>query len=353
MKKSELTFEYSENLIAQTKTKPSRVLWTDPDLSEIDLEELKQKFKPGDILVINDTRVVKSRIFAKTQSGEDFEILFLEEVKTSAEVSSPSESGVSFWKVLCPSRKLKKQERVLLPNGSTAWIAEPGLPQTLQVEGSWEPKDFETWGEMPLPPYIQAARGDRHASQKDNIEYQTAWAKHEGSRACPTASLHFSEQDLRDLQSRGVEVLKITLHVGLGTFLPIQNEDLSKHQMHAERVFISKESWTQIQKAKASGQKIWALGTTVLRALESAACGLLDQTEKGFEGATRLFVFGEFQFRVVDRLMTNFHQPESTLLALVMSFAGKQRVLDGYRWAIEREFRLFSYGDLTVWTRQN
>lgn len=231
-------------------------------------------------------------------------------------------------------------------------LERKGRPQLVRLTAPIGEDYFASWGELPLPPYIQRAREQRHTVKEDEAWYQTAWATCPGSFAAPTASLHFREKDIVDLRSRGVKVLEITLHVGLGTFLPVTAEDLNQHDMHEEQVEISKDVWQLVQSTKASGGKVWALGTTATRALESAAQGVLAVDSCGhFKGFTKILIQPPYNWRVVDRLLTNFHQPQSTLLALVSAFAGPQQVKACYQWAVEREFRLFSYGDLSVWIR--
>jgi hypothetical protein len=189
------------------------------------------------------------------------------------------------------------------------------------------------------------------AKSEDRDWYQTVFAKKSGSSAAPTASLHFKEKDLEFLKQKGVKVVSLTLHVGLGTYLPVEAQDLNDHKMHFEEVSVPKETWVAIQEAKASGFSVWALGTTVTRSLESLALGMFKENESAFEGETNLLIQEGFDFKVVDRLLTNFHQPESTLLALVAGFTSLENVLSSYDWAIKRDFKLFSYGDLSVWVK--
>jgi S-adenosylmethionine:tRNA ribosyltransferase-isomerase len=195
-------------------------------------------------------------------------------------------------------------------------------------------------------------RNDPHQTNEDREWYQTAWAEVEGSVAAPTASLHFSKGALDTLKARGILVEQITLHVGAGTFLPIKSGNLQDHVMHNEWSIVPKSVQDKILRARQNGNRIWALGTTATRALESWACGKLEISENGDAvGSTDLFIYPGFEFKVVDGLLTNFHQPKSTLVALVSAFAGREIVLNAYKWAIENKFRLFSYGDLTLWKR--
>jgi len=335
MKLSDLTYDFPEELIATSPSRPTRVMFVDEkgQPQEITVSDLINKIPAGDVLVLNDTKVLKRRVFAKTSDATDLEILFLEELPNGTQ------------KVLFPSKKYKVGDEIALPNGAKMKLLEKGLPQLVEVTPRLTESDFEKFGELPLPPYIQKAREERHNVQADESWYQTAWAKKPGSFAAPTASLHFSDADLAKLQAKGVKVEKITLHVGLGTFLPVKVENLDDHKMHAEVYDIPETVWADIQKAKASGHKVWALGTTVTRTLETAA-----RTQK-LSGASELLLQEGSEFLVVDRLMTNFHQPESTLLALVSGFSSLANVKKNYAWAIERKFKLFSYGDLSVWMK--
>ncbi|MGE0633740.1 MAG: S-adenosylmethionine:tRNA ribosyltransferase-isomerase, partial [Pseudobdellovibrionaceae bacterium] len=236
-------------------------------------------------------------------------------------------------------------------------LAAKGRPQKVQVSKPLTDVYFSKVGELPLPPYIQKARGERHNVASDESWYQTVWATKPGSFAAPTASLHFKNEHLQLLKEKGVIITYVTLHVGLGTFLPVTAEDLDHHEMHPEWVEVPATTWSAIESAKSKGKKIWALGTTVCRSLESVPRGLLNRQDDGvYQGLTNLLLQPReteagSDFKVVNVLLTNFHQPKSTLLALVASFAGLERVKTCYKWAIERKFRLFSYGDLSVWEK--
>lgn len=330
MKLSDLKYDYPEELIATSPARPTRVMLvnSEGEPREITISELIEQIPAGDVLVLNDTKVLKRRVF----SG-DLEILFLEELPNGQQ------------KVLFPSKKFKVGDEIILPNGSKMKLLEKGLPQLVEVSPRLTESDFEKFGELPLPPYIQKARLERHNVKADESWYQTAWAAHPGSFAAPTASLHFTDSDLKKIETRGVKVLKITLHVGLGTFLPVKTENLDDHKMHAEVYDVSRKVWDEIEKAKAMKHKIWALGTTVTRTLETVA-----RTQE-LSGSSEILLQVGSEFKVVDRLMTNFHQPESTLLALVAGFSTLDTVKKNYAWAIERKFKLFSYGDFSVWLK--
>lgn len=342
MKLSDLEFEYPERLVATERLPGSRAMIVEASSPprEGALADVFALFEPGDLLVINDTRVVRRRVF----SAAGLEILFL----------GALDSEARRWSVLCPSTRWKNGVDQTLPNGITLKLVERGRPQTVEASESLTEEFFEKHGELPLPPYIQKARGERHNRDADRASYQTAWADRAGSLAAPTASLHFSAQQIEQLGEKGVQVERVTLHVGLGTFLPVTVENLEEHVMHAEIAEIPVRTWRTIESTRANGKRVWAMGTTVTRTLESAAHGKLHKASDdsvAFRGETDLFIRPGFEFKVVTGLLTNFHQPRSTLLALVAAFAGLDKVKAAYAWAIEREFRLFSYGDLTVWTK--
>ena len=337
MQTNDLHFEYPAELVATERKKNSRVMWVDQGERprEISPQAVLNEMRPEDTLVVNTTKVIPARVF----SASGLEILFIEELSANQ------------WRVLCPARKWPKREALVLPGDIRLELVERGLPQVVQASAKIDSDYFENYGDWPLPPYIQEARGERKSRSADSEMYQTDWAKDLGSLAAPTASFHFSKEDLKKVAGRGASVCEITLHVGLGTFLPIHSESLVDHKMHFEHVEVPAPTWEQVQKTRSQGGRVWALGSTVTRALESRALGLLQDTESGAAGPTDLFIRPGFEFRCVDVLMTNFHQPKTTLLAMVMAFAGIEPVRKGYGWAVDRKFRLFSYGDLSVWTK--
>lgn len=344
MKRSDLTFSYPESLIALEPSRPTRVMWVDQTLApkELTIAELIKKIPAGDVFVINNTKVLKRRVFAKDSLQNDVEVLFLDQI--GLDQASANES-FNQWSVLFPSKKFKIGDELVLPNGFKMQLLEKGRPQKVQVTPAIQQKDFDLIAELPLPPYIQKARQDRHNHRNDESWYQTAWAENAGSFAAPTASLHFSAQDIQQLKDQGVQVVELTLHVGLGTFLPVLTEDLNDHKMHEEIYQISQSSWQIIQDAKKKGLGVWSLGTTSTRVLESVArTGVLS-------GSTDILLQEGSEFKIVNRLLTNFHQPESTLLALVAGYMSLQVVKDCYAWAVAKKFKLFSYGDLSVWVK--
>lgn len=336
VQKQELQYTYPAHLVA-TEPKPvSRVMWVDQNgPQEISLSHLISQIAPEDIFIINETKVIPCRVF----SEDGLEILFLQ-----------SEDQVH-WDVLCPAKKWSLNKERSLPGGVQLTLQQKGLPQKVRSSLPLNPAYFLKYGDMPLPPYIQEARGERRARSSDRDRYQTAWAKELGSLAAPTASLHFSTTDLDKIRNRGAGVEKLCLHVGLGTFLPIHAANLDEHTMHFETVQIPRATWSAVQNCRKQGGRVWALGSTVVRALESVSGGLLSENPEGWGGSTNLFIRPPYDFKVVDCMLTNFHQPESTLLAMVMAFAGTNQVKECYQWAIDRQFRLFSYGDLSVWIR--
>jgi S-adenosylmethionine:tRNA ribosyltransferase-isomerase len=331
MQLSDLDYEFPPGLIAVEPARPTRVAFTAAGRSpaELTIDDLLAKFGPHDLFVINESKVVPARVFSR----EEAEILFLKP------------NGEREWEVLFPSREYKAGDVLNLPDGVQATLTRKGLPQILRVSRELDAAYFEKHGEMALPPYIQEARAERHNRSTDQQWYQTAWARTPGSVAAPTASLHFTEEDLAKLDN----VACVTLHVGAGTFFPVRTENLSEHKMHAEYVEIPAGVRYQMNETRARGGKIWALGTTVARSLESL--GTLTESAGRFTGETSLFIYPPYTFKNVDVLLTNFHQPRSTLLALVAAFAGLDTVKSTYKWAVANEFKLFSYGDLSAWTK--
>ena len=326
MKRADLNYSYPDELIATEPSRPSRVMWVEAskEPQEKTIQQVLESIPAGDVFVVNDTRVLKRRVFAKHNTSEELEILFLNPLSENQ------------WQVLFPSKKIKIGEEIHLPQGFKMKLVQKGRPQVVEVSPAITDKDFDQIAELPLPPYIQKARQERHNVKEDQTWYQTGWATTPGSQAAPTASLHFSNDDLQYLKKKGVQVLNVTLHVGLGTFLPLTAEDLDQHEMHHEWYAISADYWEKILQAKQNNQKIWSLGTTSTRVLESVA-----RTGK-LTGDTNLLLQEGSEFKIVDRLLTNFHQPESTLLAFVAGFASLSKVKESYRWAIERRFKLFS-----------
>jgi S-adenosylmethionine:tRNA ribosyltransferase-isomerase len=334
---TDLDYEFPSELIALEPSRPSRVAFVKLPHApqEMSIESLLNRFQSGDLLVINESKVIPARVFANDHS----EILFLRHV-TALE-----------WQVLFPAREFKVGDVLNLPGDLKLTLKQKGLPQTVSLSFPIDEQYFSTHGEFALPPYIQQARGERHNRANDISWYQAAWAQKSGSVAAPTASLHFLAADLEHLEKKGVRIARVVLHVGAGTFLPIRGESLDSHEMHAEMVHVPEQTVKLIEITKSQGHRVWALGTTVTRALESMANGLLQRSSDGFSGDTKLFIQPAYNFKVVDALLTNFHQPRTTLLALVAAFAGLENVKSTYLWAVKNRFKLFSYGDLSAWIR--
>lgn len=344
----QLIYDYPDRLVALEPSDQWRaLLWKESpsgspsyqslqNSREVSQKEVFDCLQPQDLLLVNDTFVGRRRVVS--ECGLDF--LFIEEKDNNQ------------WTVLFPARSAKEGQTFLLPNKVSVTLVKKDLPQTVKVSHKLDKQYFEGFGELALPPYIQKLRKSRRTTDQDNSWYQTDWAKNYGSMAAPTASLHFSNQDLQNWKAKGVFVEPITLHVGLGTFLPLQKENILNQSLHSEWCYIPAQTVKKIEQTCASGQRVWALGTTVVRAVESMAKGKLYQNkDKSYLGQSDLFIQPGFEFSIINGLMTNFHQPKSSLLALVCAFAGRENVLKSYEQAIKNEFRLFSYGDLSIWIR--
>jgi S-adenosylmethionine:tRNA ribosyltransferase-isomerase len=296
-----------------------------PSILDRVVSELPALLRPGDLLVLNDTRVVAARLLGSKPSGGRVEV-FLErtlghgQALAQLRASKPIREGLQV-------RTAGGVVRILGREGDLWRVEVPGLALEF----------FEKWGEVPLPPYI-----GRGATASDRERYQSVFAREPGAVAAPTASLHFDAPLLEQIQARGVSHAFITLHVGAGTFQPVRTQALDSHTMHSERVTVSAATIESIERTRAAGGRVLAVGTTVVRALESAA---LVPSSHGWTGETRLFIRPGFRFRMVDALLTNFHLPESTLLMLVCAFAGTEAVLQAYRHAVSVRYRFFSYGD--------
>ena len=332
-----LDFNCPDKLIPIKPIRPSRILYskTSEYFKEISIPTLLEQFQEGDLLLINNSMVEKRRVIGQTAKGDNYDILFA------------LQKSDLIWEVLCKSSKIKKQT-IYLPDNLTLKLIEEGRYQVARLSKPIGPEYFAKYGQMPLPFYIQKQRKNIRQNFKDDLWYQNPYGKINGSSASPTASLHFTAQDLLYLKKRGVKIGEVTLHIGLGTYLPLDSEQINNQKIHSEWCFISKDVVRNIESIKA-GKKIIALGTTAVRVIESFALGILSETDKRFSGQTDLMITPGYQFQLVNCILTNFHQPMSSLLALVAAFTGRERVLKGYQWAIDRDFRFYSYGDLSVW----
>ena len=337
MQLSDFDFDLPEHLIAQqppAERGASRLLAALPGepLRDETFAFLPQLVSEGDVLVFNNTKVMKARLFGQKESGGRIEAL-IERVL----------DGHTALAHIRASKSPKAGTRLLFDGGLTAQMVErAGELFVLRFDGEESVYALlERHGKLPLPPYIERA-----ADAADDARYQTVYAKHQGAVAAPTAGLHFTDALLAALKDKGAELAEVTLHVGAGTFQPVRVENIADHKMHSEWYEVPQATADAVAAAKARGAKVWAVGTTSMRALESAAreIGRL----KAGCGDTDIFITPGYRFRVADRLITNFHLPKSTLLMLVSAFAGTEEIRRIYRHAIEREYRFFSYGDAMV-----
>ena len=336
MKTSDFDYELPERLIAQHPSERrdhSRLLILDRKSGAIlhrHFYELPAFSQPGDVLVINSTRVLPARLYGKKVGGTArVEVLLLK----------PTEER-DVWEVLVrPGKRLRVGAEVEFENGllrgRVIEETEAGRKMAFSYQGIFE-EILESIGSMPLPPYI-------HEQLSDAERYQTVYAKERGSAAAPTAGLHFTPELLEQVRQMGVEIAEVTLHVGLGTFRPVKETDVLKHHMHSEFYRIDQSEADKINRAKKEGHRVIAVGTTSTRTLESAADenGYLRETS----GWTEIFIYPGYQFKVIDGLITNFHLPESTLVMLVSALAGREHVLNAYAEAVAQRYRFFSFGD--------
>jgi S-adenosylmethionine:tRNA ribosyltransferase-isomerase len=291
--------------------------------------DLPRLLRPGDLLVLNDTRVIPARLFGRSAGGGRMEILLVERV------------GEREWDALVkPGRRARLGSVIELDEGLAAEVTEKGEDGRVRLCFS-EPIEphLDRLGHIPLPPYIH-----RPDNPEDRERYQTVYARRPGAIAAPTAGLHFTPELLGKIEQAGVGIVRVTLHVGIGTFKPVTAEQIEEHRMERERYEINEETAEAIREARAEGRRVVAVGTTVVRTLESAALAGSGDVEAG-SASTELFINPGFRFQVVDALLTNFHLPRSTLLMLVSAFAGRERVLAVYEETIREGYRFYSYGD--------
>ena len=336
MQRTDFRYDLPEPLIAQTPL-PSRDasrllrLGRDGTIAHAQFSDVVELLRPGDLLVVNDTLVVKARLRGRKDSGGSAEILV---ERWFAEDDRRALCQVRVSKPLKPGRKISVAGAAVSVLGRRGEFYELEFPEPV-------PRFIERFGEVPLPPYIR--RDGAGGATADAARYQTVYGAHPGAVAAPTAGLHFSDVLLERLSARGVNRCAVTLHVGAGTFRPVRCDDLAEHKMHRERFHVSAEAAEAIRATCDSGGRIVAVGTTVVRTLESCVAESGD-VEPGM-GETELFITPGFRFRAVDALITNFHLPESTLLMLVCAFAGFDPVMSAYREAVDHGYRFFSYGD--------
>lgn len=335
MKKSDFYFELPPELIAQTpleRRDASRLMLLDKHTGETGhrhFYELPELLQPGDCLVLNDSRVLPARLFGKRESGGAVEVLLLREL------------GDNKWECLTrPGRKTRPGTELSFGDGELAGtvldVASDGKRVIEFRYGGIFLEVLERLGRMPLPPYIKA-------ELQDNERYQTVYSREPGSAAAPTAGLHFTKPLLEKISAMGVRVCYVTLHVGLGTFRPVKEDEITEHEMHSEFCIVPEETARIITETKRGGGRVVCVGTTSCRTLESFAAD--DGSMEAQSGWTNIFIYPGYRFKCVDALVTNFHLPESTLIMLVSALAGRENVLAAYKEAVEEKYRFFSFGD--------
>lgn len=339
MKTSDFYYDLPQELIAQDPLEDrssSRLMHLNPVTGEIEhdsFKNIKNYLQPGDCLVINDTKVIPARLYgSKVGTDAQIELLLLKRKEND------------IWETLVkPGKKAKPGTKISFGDGLLVGeiidiVDEGNRLIQFQYDGIFE-EILDRLGEMPLPPYITH-------KLKDRDRYQTVYAKHEGSAAAPTAGLHFTKELLADIESMGVKIVHVTLHVGLGTFRPVKVDDVTKHHMHSEFYVVEEEQAKIVNETKASGHRVISVGTTSCRTLESAT------DENGMllakSGWTDIFIYPGYKFKCIDGLITNFHLPESTLLMLVSALAGKDHVMKAYEEAVKEKYRFFSFGDAMI-----
>lgn len=336
MKTSDFYFDLPKELIAQdplTDRASSRLLKLDRNTGDIEhrhFTDILDYLLPGDLLVLNNTKVIPARLLGvKEETGANVEVFLLKRLSDKT------------WETLVkPGKKLKPGTKVSFGDGLLKAeildiLDDGGRIVQFEYSGIFE-EILDKLGEMPLPPYITH-------KLKDKDRYQTVYAKYEGSVAAPTAGLHFTKELLDEVKKNGIDIAYVTLHVGLGTFRPVKATEITEHIMHSESYIITEETAEKINNTKKNGGRVICVGTTSVRTLESAAEE--DGTINASEGDTSIFIYPGYRFKVLDGLITNFHLPESTLVMLVSAFAGRENVLNAYKNAVDEKYRFFSFGD--------
>ena len=338
MKVSEFNYDLPEELIAQIpieKRDESRLMVLDREMQTIEHKRFKDivnYLKPGDVLVRNNTKVIPARLYGKKETGANVEFLLLNNIE-----------GDIWESIVRPGNKLHIGTKVIFGDGlleAEVLDIMPGGTRRVKFyyTGIFN-EILDKIGLMPLHPYI-------HEELKQKDRYQTVYAKYDGSAAAPTAGLHFTEDLLKQLEKKGIIIANVTLHVGIGTFRPVKEETVEKHEMHSEHFYIKQEDVEKINNAKKNGNRVIAVGTTSCRVLESIA------DDRGFvketEGDTKIFIYPGYKFKCLDGLITNFHLPQSTLLMLVSALAGKDYIMKAYEEAVKEKYRFFSFGDAMI-----
>ena len=336
MKLEEFDYNLPEELIAQVpiaKRDESRLMVLHRESKKVEHKTFKDiidYLRPGDCLVRNNTKVIPARLYGKKETGANVEFVLLNQIE-----------GDIWESIVRPGNKLKPGTKVEFGDGLLkATILDIMDGGTRKVEFEYEGifnEILDEIGLMPLPPYI-------HESLKEKDRYQTVYAKYDGSAAAPTAGLHFTPELLKRIEEKGVKIANVTLHVGIGTFRPVKEENIEEHKMHTEHFYIKQEDVEKINETKKAGGRVIAVGTTSCRVLETIASeetGLVEATE----GDTGIYIYPGYKFKCIDGLITNFHLPKSTLLMLVSALAGREFVLDAYNEAVKEKYRFFSFGD--------
>ena len=345
MQLSDFDFHLPEALIATRPAKPrsaARLLVAEgAALRDRRVTDLLEELRPGDRLVLNNTKVIPARL-----SGQRWRDSAQGRVVAKVEITLLEPRASGGWRALAkPLRKLAEGEVIVFSDQLSARVAaktETDLTLEFNLTGADFDAALAQAGDMPLPPYIAAKRAP---DAQDRDDYQTVFARHSGAVAAPTASLHFDAPLLAALRAKGVQFTEVTLHVGAGTFLPVKVEDVTTHRMHAEWGEVTAEAAAAINATKAAGGRVIPVGTTALRLIESAA---VDGQLQAWRGTTDIFIYPGFRFQITDALMTNFHLPKSTLLMLVSALIGRDRVLRIYDHAVKEGYRFFSYGDASL-----
>ncbi|MEJ2482662.1 MAG: tRNA preQ1(34) S-adenosylmethionine ribosyltransferase-isomerase QueA [Gemmatimonadota bacterium] len=340
LRTADFDYELPERLIAQRPAPDrdaSRLLILDRESETFDdrrFPDLLHRLDPGDALVLNDTRVFPARLVGRKPTGAAAEVLLLNPLPGD-------EPGRDWEAIVRPGGKLKPGREVIVSDALRVHILDSTSDggRVVRLDGEGEPMALvEKYGSVPLPPYVQ-----READAEDRKRYQTVYARATGSVAAPTAGLHFTPELLASIEGAGVSVVRVTLHVGLGTFRPVEVEDPEEHEMHAERWSLTSECAALLNSTREAGGRIWAVGTTSARVLETAVTS--QGRFRSGEGWTDLYIRPPRRITGLDGLLTNFHLPRSSLLMLVSAFAGREFVLEAYRHAVREEYRFFSYGD--------
>ena len=340
MKLSEFDYSLPKELIAQyplERREKCKMMVLDRETKAIEhktFEDIVSYFNEGDLLVLNDTKVIPARLFGKRKSGGRVELFLLEKKNLMCEA------------LVRPAGRIKDGERITLESGDEIEVL--GRGDVGRVVKFYRPLAdiLGQIGHMPLPPYI--ARDDEPS---DKSNYQTVYSENEGATASPTAGLHFTEELIESVKGQGVSVGFVTLHTNYGTFAPIKTDDIESHKMHREQFDLPAETIEQIRETRKSGGKVFAVGTTTTRVIEYCADKIMASSNgpvARVSGHTEMFIYPGYEFKVIDHLITNFHLPKSTLMLLVSAFAGKEFIFEAYRQAIENKYRFFSYGDATL-----